>query len=87
MINDINEMKRLLRAVPDSYDDFVSGMLDFHWDDLEKREAMYRYLVDHPNARTDEAMMYMEQFLDLHDFEKEGYPETPVATPVTEVVA
>ena len=65
----LEEMRGLLRAVPDSYDDFVSGMLDFHWDDPVQRAALYHFVTEHPDAHTDDVMEYMEQFLDLYVFE------------------
>lgn len=84
---DLDKTRELLRSVPHSYTDFVEGIILVHGRYPEQIHAMEEFILMHPDATSGEVLEFMDQFLDLHDFEKEGYPETPVATPVTEVVA
>lgn len=51
-------LKKLLKAVPDSYPDFVNGMIAFLEDDTEISEKIIKYMQEHPDATTSEIIKY-----------------------------
>ena len=66
MITNKEDMKALLWSVSDSYEDFVSGMMDFFWESESARSEMESFVRNHPDAHTDEVIAYMNRFLPLH---------------------
>ena len=84
----LEKTRAMLWSVSDSYDDFVEGMIICHKKDLHQIQSLEQFIIDHPEARTDDIIEYMDQFLDLYDFEKEGYPEPlPTATATVSALA
>ncbi len=53
-----NTLKKLLKAVPDSYSDFVTGMAAFLEGEEELTEKMTEYMQKHPDASTSDIIKY-----------------------------
>ncbi len=57
----MDELKKLLESVPDSYDDFVGGMLVYLKDDEENRNKVVEYIKNNPEKKTDDILEYMDE--------------------------
>lgn len=62
-------LKDLLKDVPDSYPDFVNGMIAFLEDDAEIAEKVIKYMQEHPGATTSEILEYHTSIDDAPEIE------------------
>lgn len=53
------ELKKALRNVPDSYEDFVRGSFASVKDDEESQKKLLEYLRENPEAQTDDVIDYI----------------------------
>lgn len=57
----MDELKKALQSVPDAYDDFVGGMMDFLKDDEERAEEVIEYIKNNPDAQTDDVIDFYDE--------------------------
>lgn len=57
----MDELRKLLTSVPDSYEDFVGAMLTYLKNDEENCEKMIAYIMDNPDKKTDDILEYMDE--------------------------
>lgn len=65
------DIRNLLLAVPDSYEDFVDGMLSGIKDNPVEAERLASFIQEHPTAYTDRIIGYMDGFPDEYFDSKE----------------
>lgn len=66
------ELDKLLRSVPESYDDFVLGMKLYVRNDEEAKAKLIAFLKANPEASTDEVDDYAWEIGDQSSDEYEG---------------
>jgi len=64
-----NTLEKLLKAVPDSYPDFVNGMTAFLEGEKELTKKMIKYMQEHPDATSSEVLEYHTSIDDAPDIE------------------
>ncbi len=65
------KLEKLLKNVPDSYPDFVTGLMAFLEDeDDEHTEKIIKFMQENPDAKTDD--------IGLYHIELNGYPEVEI---------
>ena len=57
----MDELRQLLEAVQDSYDDFVGGAQLLLRDDEENRSKVIKYIRNNPDKKTDDILEYIEE--------------------------
>ncbi len=63
-------LEKLLKKVPDTYPDFVSGMLAFLEDDgKEITEKIIKFMQENPDAKTDDVISYHIEIAGLTEVE------------------
>ncbi len=66
----MEELKKLLIHVPDSYYDFVTGMMAEAKDSDNIREGLLDYLKSHPSASTSDVIYFVSKDLGLANSSK-----------------
>ena len=63
----MEELRKYLENVPDSYTDFVDGMLNHARYSKKKERRLLQYLTEHPGATSSDVLRYMMSFPDFFD--------------------
>lgn len=63
----MSELKRLLISVPDSYYDFVEGLLDEARKSENRKTELIEFLKSHPRANTSEVLKFVIDDLGLYN--------------------
>ena len=53
-----------LTAVTDSYFDFVGGIMNLLEEDEEQAEKMLQYIKDNPQAKTDDCIEFLDDYIE-----------------------
>ena len=61
----MEELKRLLIRVSDSYYDFVVSMLAFSQKSEDRQRQLQTFIMNHPEAGTSDIIKYATQEMDL----------------------
>lgn len=62
-------LEKLLRAVPDSYSDFVIALKAFCEGEKEITEKVIKFMQDNPDATTSDVGEYFDSIADLPEIE------------------
>ena len=63
----MSELKKLLIRVPDSYYDFVEGLLDEAKKSENRKRGLISFLKSNPGANTSQVLKYVVDNLGLYD--------------------
>ena len=61
----MSELLKLLQEVPDSYDDFVIGMMSFAQSSEFRKQKLTEFLKQNPDAESSRIIEYTARELDL----------------------
>lgn len=68
----MEELRKALESVSDSYSDFVNGIMNLLEEDEEQAEEMIQFINDNPDAKTDECLDFLREYIDgLEDEDEE----------------
>ena len=68
----MSELKKLLINVPDSYYDFVEGLLDEARKSEYRRTGLINFLKENPGALTSDVLKFLVDNLGLYDEYKQN---------------
>ena len=63
----MEELKAMLRDVPDSYEDFVNGMMNYASCNEERKQRLEKFLKDHPGIDSSSVIGYVSDLPDFYD--------------------
>lgn len=63
----MNELRELLMNVPDSYYDFVEGLLDEAKKSKQRELGLIRFLKTHPQANSSDVLKFLVDDLSLYE--------------------
>lgn len=63
----MSELRELLINVPDSYYDFVEGLLDEAKKSKQRELGLIRFLKTHPQAKTSDVLKFLVDDLSLYE--------------------
>ena len=75
----MEELKGLLKDVPDAYSDFIVAMTEYAAYSAERQERLHAFLIGHPGARTADIIGYVSDQPDFYDDAAEDDVEMVVA--------
>ena len=67
----MEELKKALENVSDSYSDFVNGIMNLLEEDEEQTEKMIQYIKDNPEAKTDDCLDFLREYIDSLEEDEE----------------
>ena len=63
----MDELRKLLNKVPDSYFDFVEGLLDEAKKSKERERGLICYVKAHPQAKSSEVIQFLVEGMSLNE--------------------
>lgn len=71
----MEDLKTMLREIPDSYEDFVNGMMNYASYSEERRQRLLEFLKNNPGIDSSSVIGYVS---DLPDFYDDAYEDKEV---------
>ena len=63
----MEELKTLLREIPDSYEDFVMGMMNYASYSEERKQRLLEFLRNNPGINSSSVIGYVSDLPDFYD--------------------
>lgn len=67
----MEELRKALESVIDTYDDFIDGLCNLLSDDEEQAEKLIQYIRENPEVQTDDCIEFLNEYIENLEYEEE----------------